>query len=146
VASASVSSPLARLRRASVAVVFGTRPEIIKLAGIIDLLGTKARTVFSGQHFDPLLSNVFFDELRLRAPDAMLGVGGRSRPQQLGRIVLRLEEQFTAWPPEIVVVQGDTNTALGGALATIWPTCVWHRPKPPSGISSRRGSPTPVSQ
>ena len=108
---------LAHLARASAAVVFGTRPEIIKLAGIIELLDTKARTIFSGQHFDPLLSNVFFDELRLPPPDAMLGVGGRSRPQQLGRIVLRLEEQFTGWPPAIVIVQGDTNTALGGALA-----------------------------
>ncbi len=47
----------------------------------------------------------------------MLAVGGRSRAQQIGDLVLRLEEQFTAQRPAMVVVQGDTNTALGGALA-----------------------------
>jgi UDP-N-acetylglucosamine 2-epimerase (non-hydrolysing) len=101
----------------SVAVVFGTRPEIIKLAGIIDLLSVTARTVFSGQHFDELLSRIFFDDLRLPPPDVMLAVGGGSRAQQIGGLVLRLEEQFAAQRPAAVVVQGDTNTALGGALA-----------------------------
>jgi UDP-N-acetylglucosamine 2-epimerase (non-hydrolysing) len=101
----------------SVAVVFGTRPEIIKLAGIIELLGAAARTVFSGQHFDELLSRIFFEDLRLRAPDTMLSIGGRTRAQQVGELVLRLEEHFTARRPAMVVVQGDTSTALGGALA-----------------------------
>lgn len=101
----------------SVAIVFGTRPEIIKLADIIERLGARARTIFSGQHFDDLLSRIFFEDLQLRAPDVMLAVGGRSRGQQIGELVLRLEEQFAARRPGIVVVQGDTNTALGGALA-----------------------------
>jgi UDP-N-acetylglucosamine 2-epimerase (non-hydrolysing) len=106
-----------RLDPGSVAVVFGTRPEIIKLAGVIELLGPAARTIFSGQHFDELLSRVFFEELRLPPADVMLAVGGRSRAQQLGELVLRLEEQFIERRPGVVVVQGDTNTALGGALA-----------------------------
>lgn len=100
-----------------VAVVFGTRPEIIKLAGIIDLLGERARTVYSGQHFDRGLSEIFFEELRLPPPDVRLAVGGRTRAQQMGELVLRLEEEFTRRPPSVVVVQGDTNTAVGGALA-----------------------------
>jgi UDP-N-acetylglucosamine 2-epimerase (non-hydrolysing) len=97
--------------------VFGTRPEIVKLAGVLELLGPAARTIFSGQHFDELLSTVFFEELRLPAPDVRLAVGGRTRAQQIGELVLRLHEQFTAHRPAVVVVQGDTNTALGGALA-----------------------------
>jgi UDP-N-acetylglucosamine 2-epimerase (non-hydrolysing) len=101
----------------SMAMVFGTRPEIIKLAGIIELLGAKARTIFSGQHFDRLLSKVFFEDLQLPPPDVILAVGGRSRGQQIGELVLRLEEHFVDRRPEVVIVQGDTNTTLGGALA-----------------------------
>lgn len=101
----------------SVATVFGTRPEIIKLAGIIEILGKGASTIYSGQHFDQLLSDIFFDELRLPPPDVMLAVGGRRRGQQIGDLVLRLEERFAAQRPAAVVVQGDTNTALGGAMA-----------------------------
>ena len=108
---------LADLPQGSIATVFGTRPEIIKLAGIIELLGEKALTMYSGQHFDQRLSDIFFDELRLPPPDVMLAVGARRRGQQIGELVLRLEERFAAQRPAAVVVQGDTNTALGGALA-----------------------------
>jgi UDP-N-acetylglucosamine 2-epimerase (non-hydrolysing) len=101
----------------SVATVFGTRPEIIKLSGIIQMLGAGVRSIFSGQHFDQLLSDIFFDELRLSPPDVMLAVGGHSRGRQIGELVLRLEEEFVARRPAVVVVQGDTNTTLGGALA-----------------------------
>jgi UDP-N-acetylglucosamine 2-epimerase (non-hydrolysing) len=101
----------------SVAVVFGTRPEIIKLAGIIDLLGGRAHTIYSGQHFDESLSRIFFEDLELPRPDVQLAVGGGTRAYQLGELVLGLEKQFAAHSPAVVVVQGDTNTALGGALA-----------------------------
>ena len=97
--------------------VFGTRPEIIKLAGIIEILGTRARTVFSGQHFDPLLSDVFFNDLSLAPPDVRLAVGGRTRGHQIGELVLLLEQEFAVHRPQAVIVQGDTNTALSGALA-----------------------------
>jgi UDP-N-acetylglucosamine 2-epimerase (non-hydrolysing) len=101
----------------SVAVVFGTRPEIIKLAGIIELLGARARTIFSGQHFDESLSRIFFEDLRLPPPEVKLAVGGRSRAHQIGELMHRLEDQFAMHRPAVVVVQGDTNTAVGGALA-----------------------------
>ena len=101
----------------SVAVVFGTRPEIIKLAGIIDLLGDSARTIFSGQHFDDLMSRMVFEDLQLPAPSVMLAIGGQSRARQIGELVQRLEEEFSRRRPAVVVVQGDTNTALAGALA-----------------------------
>jgi len=111
------TSPTTRVPDGEVAVVFGTRPEIIKLAGIIDLLGDRARTVYSGQHFDRGLSEIFFEELQLAPPDVRLAVGGRTRAQQLGELVLRLEEELARRRPAAVVVQGDTNTAAGGALA-----------------------------
>jgi UDP-N-acetylglucosamine 2-epimerase (non-hydrolysing) len=104
------------LATGSVSTVFGTRPEIIKLSGIIDALGDHAWTIFSGQHFDQLLSQIFFEELHLEPPDVMLAVGGRTRGQQIADLVLRLEECFVDRRPAAVVVQGDTNTALGGAL------------------------------
>jgi UDP-N-acetylglucosamine 2-epimerase (non-hydrolysing) len=101
----------------SVAIVFGTRPEIIKLAGIIELLGDRARTIFSGQHFDDLMSRTVFEDLQLPAPSVMLTVGGQSRARQIGELVVCLETEFARRRPAVVVVQGDTNTALAGALA-----------------------------
>ncbi len=101
----------------SVAVVFGTRPEIIKLAGIVDLLGDRARTIFSGQHFDELMSRTVFEDLRLPRPSVMLAIGGQGRARQIGDLVLRLEAEFVGKRPAVVIVQGDTNTALAAAVA-----------------------------
>ena len=106
-----------RLGERCVAVVFGTRPEIVKLAGVIGDLGRHARTIYSGQHFDERLSSLFFEDLGLPAADVVLGIGGQSRAGQIGELILRLEETFVARRPDVVVVQGDTNTAAGGALA-----------------------------
>ncbi len=101
----------------SVAVVLGTRPELVKLAGIIRLLGDGARIVHTGQHYDAGLSDVFFEELRLPAPDVRLGVGGAGRGHQVGEATSRLSTLFGEEPPTAVVVQGDTNAVLAGALA-----------------------------
>lgn len=108
---------LAALPPRSVAVVFGTRPEIVKLAGIIELLGDRAWLIFSGQHFDPNLTAIFFDALHLPEPHIVLGVGGQSRGHQIGDTLTRLDEVFSTDRPVAVVVQGDTNTVLGGSLA-----------------------------
>jgi UDP-N-acetylglucosamine 2-epimerase (non-hydrolysing) len=101
----------------SVAVVYGTRPEIIKLSRIIAILGDRAFTIYSGQHFDRNLAGDFIDELALAAPDLTLHVGGVSRAQQIAQVLSRLGEQFSKTPPAVVVVQGDTNTTVGAALA-----------------------------
>jgi UDP-N-acetylglucosamine 2-epimerase (non-hydrolysing) len=106
----------------SVAVVLGTRPEIIKLAGIVRLLGPAARLVHTGQHYDPNLSDTFFAEMGLPAPEVHLGVGGASRGAQIGTAVSAIES-YLADPapsggrPRAVVVQGDTNAVLAGAVA-----------------------------
>ncbi len=101
----------------SVAVVLGTRPEIIKLAHIIRLLGPAARVIHTGQHYDANLSEVFFRAFGLAPPSRFLEVGGEPRGIQIGEATSRLTRLFEDDPPRAVVVQGDTNAVLAGALA-----------------------------
>jgi len=101
----------------SIAVVLGTRPEIIKLSEIIKLLGEAAWIVHTGQHYDPNLSGSFFDELSLPEPDVFLDVGGMSRGHQIGEATKRLDALFAEQQPRAVLVQGDTNAVLAGAIA-----------------------------
>ena len=101
----------------SVALVFGTRPEIIKLAGIARLLGPEAWLIHTGQHGSFEMARSFLDELQLGCPDMELTVGNQSRGRQIGDAVRGLDEHFETRRPSVVVVQGDTNTALAGALA-----------------------------
>lgn len=101
----------------SIAVVLGTRPEMVKLSGIIGLLGEHARIVHTGQHFSASMSEVFFADLGLRDPDLRLEIGGRSRGEQIASATLALDHHLRDDPPAAVVVQGDTNTVLAGALA-----------------------------
>ncbi len=101
----------------SVAVVLGTRPEIIKLAHLVRLLGPAARVVHTGQHYDVGLSDSFFATFGITQPDVYLGVGGETRGVQIGSAVSALDSYFADRPPRAVVVQGDTNATLAGALA-----------------------------
>ena len=101
----------------SIAVVFGTRPEVIKLAHIIELLGDAARLIHTGQHYDERLSKVFLDTFDLPQPELHLDVGGQDRGTQIGEALTLLSREFTSDPPQLVTVQGDTNAALAGALA-----------------------------
>ncbi|MFJ8254030.1 non-hydrolyzing UDP-N-acetylglucosamine 2-epimerase [Streptomyces sp. NPDC094466] len=100
----------------TVAVVLGTRPELVKLADIVRLLGPAARVIHTGQHYDDALSADFLDELGLPEPEYLTGVGGRSRAVQVAAALAALDERFAADRPLAVVVQGDTNAALSGAL------------------------------
>ncbi|MET9345914.1 non-hydrolyzing UDP-N-acetylglucosamine 2-epimerase [Streptomyces termitum] len=101
----------------SVALVLGTRPELVKLAELIRVLGPAARVVHTGQHYDDELSGDFLTELGLPEPEYLTGVGGRPRAVQVAAALGALDELFAADPPLAVVVQGDTNAALAGALA-----------------------------
>jgi UDP-N-acetylglucosamine 2-epimerase (non-hydrolysing) len=100
-----------------VAVVFGTRPEIIKLAPVIHRLGDRALTVHTGQHFDSNMSAAFLDQLQLGLPELHLEVGGATRGAQIGRATEAIEQFLLARRPACMVVQGDTNSGLAGALA-----------------------------
>lgn len=101
----------------SVAVVLGTRPEIIKLAHVIQLLGPAAVVLHTGQHYDGTLSGDFLEVFGLGEPHAYLGVGGKTRGEQIGLSVSALDYQIAELGSRAVVVQGDTNSALAGGLA-----------------------------
>jgi UDP-N-acetylglucosamine 2-epimerase (non-hydrolysing) len=100
-----------------VAFVLGTRPEIVKLAPLIRLLPGRAAVVHTGQHYDDQMSGAFFADCGLAAPDVTLSIGGLPRFAQIGRAVQELGGLFADARPAAVVVQGDTNSALAGALA-----------------------------
>ncbi|MFI6639711.1 non-hydrolyzing UDP-N-acetylglucosamine 2-epimerase [Streptomyces sp. NPDC050504] len=101
----------------SVAVVLGTRPELVKLAELIRILGPAARVIHTGQHYDDELSGRFLTELGLPEPEFLTGVGGSPRAGQIATALGALDALFAADRPHAVVVQGDTNAALSGALA-----------------------------
>lgn len=104
----------------TVAFVLGTRPEIIKTAPVI--LECQARDipfdiVHTGQHYSDSLDDVFFRQLELPPPSENLEVGSDTHGQQTGEMLREIEGYLLEEEPSIVVVQGDTNSALAGALA-----------------------------
>ncbi|WP_031075601.1 non-hydrolyzing UDP-N-acetylglucosamine 2-epimerase [Streptomyces sp. NRRL WC-3742] len=101
----------------SVAVVLGTRPELVKLAPLIHELGDATRLVHTGQHWDEAMSGRFLRDLGLPRPELLTGVGGRPRAGQIAQSLGQLDAAFAEDRPVAVVVQGDTNATLAGALA-----------------------------
>ena len=91
----------AGLGASSVAMVMGTRPEMIKLGPLIRLFGDAARVIHTGQHYDNNLSELFLAELRLGQPDVRLGVGGHARGSQIGDATSQLEAHFRDVPPAV---------------------------------------------
>lgn len=103
-------------------VVAGTRPEAIKLSPLVKWLKRlKVDFVFvwSGQHYDYELSQVFFEQLGLPKPDANLGIRSGSNCLQTAKGLVRLEKAITSLRPSIVIAEGDTNTVCATALASI---------------------------
>ena len=99
--------------------VIGNRPQFIKAAAVTPSLrrGAAEILVHTGQHFDDSLSKVFFEELGLPAPDRELGVAGGSNTSQTARMLAALEPVLADSSPDCVLVYGDTNSTLAGALA-----------------------------
>jgi UDP-N-acetylglucosamine 2-epimerase (non-hydrolysing) len=100
-----------------IAVVIGTRPEIVKVAAIVRLLGPQARLIHTRQHSDEELSGVFLAGARLPEPETLSGICGQPRHVQIGAMVERLGGMFAEHPLAAVVVQGDTNTVCAAAQA-----------------------------
>ena len=98
--------------------VVGNRPQFVKAAAVSTKLRERAEEVLvhTGQHYDRELSQVFFEELELPPPDHELGVGSGSHARQTAAIVTGLEPLVAELAPDAVLVYGDTNTTLGGAL------------------------------
>ena len=103
-----------------VCTLVGARPQFVKASAVSPALkeaGINETLVHSGQHYDKLLSQVFFDELGVPAPVANLEVGSGSHAMQTGEIMVRLEEFIQRTGPyDAVIVYGDTNTTLAGAI------------------------------
>lgn len=105
--------------------IVGARPQFIKAAAVGYAIqsaneagaGIESILVHTGQHYDPEMSRVFFDELGLQAPDHNLGVGSGSHGAQTGRMLEAIEGVIEAEQPDAVLVYGDTNSTLAGALA-----------------------------
>src|ERR1700744_1171128 len=108
---------LAKHTNAQVAVVVGTRPEIVKLAPIVRILGATATLIHSGQHTDNELSGVFFAASGLPEPETLSGICAQPRYVQVARMVDQLGARFERHRPAAVLVQGDTNTAQAAAQA-----------------------------
>ncbi|TAK22296.1 MAG: UDP-N-acetylglucosamine 2-epimerase (non-hydrolyzing) [Chloroflexota bacterium] len=101
-----------------IAAVFGTRPEIVKLSPLIadPPFGAPLRLIHTGQHYSASMDAVFFADLELPAPDVNLGIGSGRHGEQTGAMMAAIERSLVADPVEAVLVQGDTNSALAGAL------------------------------
>ena len=99
--------------------IFGTRPEIIKLSALIPLFDNEFDQILihTGQHYSYTMDQIFFDDLEIRPCDHTLNVGSGSHAQQTGKMLMLLEDILIEERPDAVVVQGDTNSTLSGALA-----------------------------
>jgi UDP-GlcNAc3NAcA epimerase len=99
--------------------VIGNRPQFVKAAAVSDRLRSGATEVLvhTGQHYDDELSRVFFDELALPRPDHQLDIGGGTNTSQTARMLAALEPLIAAERPDVLLVYGDTNSTMAGALA-----------------------------
>ncbi|WP_455646175.1 non-hydrolyzing UDP-N-acetylglucosamine 2-epimerase [Methanosphaera sp.] len=103
-----------------IGIVLGTRPEIIKMSPIIDEIkknGSEFIIIHTGQHYDIEMSKQFFIDLKLPLPDYNIGIGSNTAINQISIIISELEKILINESIDVVLVQGDTNAVLAGALA-----------------------------
>jgi UDP-N-acetylglucosamine 2-epimerase len=107
------------VKKLKVMTILGTRPEIIRLASVMDTLEkfTDHKLVHTGQNYDYELNQVFFDELGVREPDYFLNVDTSSLGKVLGEILIKTEEVILKEKPDAVLVLGDTNSAVAIMMA-----------------------------
>ncbi len=101
--------------------VLGARPQFIKAAAVSRVIrsrgGITEKIVHTGQHFDKKMSQVFFDEMDIPTPDYELNINSLSHGAMTGRMIEGLEEIIIQEKPDVVLVYGDTNSTLAGAIA-----------------------------
>jgi len=103
-----------------VTVILGTRPEIVKMSPVIRELENQGLDYFilhSNQHYSYKMDRVFFEQLRLPEPKYNLNVGSGSHAEETGKMLIGIESVLKREKPDVILVEGDTNTVLAGALA-----------------------------
>ncbi|MBZ9572246.1 UDP-N-acetylglucosamine 2-epimerase (non-hydrolyzing) [Patescibacteria group bacterium] len=104
-------------------IVAGARPNFIKIAPLIEEFkkhrNIKTVLVHTGQHYDFEMSKVFFQELKIPKPNYNLGVGSGTHAYQIGEIMIRFEKVILKEKPDLVIVVGDVNSTLAGALTAV---------------------------
>jgi len=108
--------------------ILGTRPEIIRLSLVMKKLDQSCEhiIVHTGQNFDPALSDLFFEQLDLRAPDYHLGIQCEHFGDQIGKIISATEKIFISEKPDRLLILGDTNSALSSIVAKRMGIPVFH--------------------
>lgn len=101
--------------------VLGTRPNFVKMAPVVEAIGerlpaTSQVLVHTGQHYDRMMSEIFFEELGMPHPDHTLEVGSGTHAEQTARVMERIEPVLEAERPDLVLVPGDVNSTLAAAL------------------------------
>jgi len=105
----------------TVSIIVGTRPQIIKTQTVVNSLlknGFRVKIIHTGQHYDYKLSQNFFKELKIKNPTTNLSVGKGTPLTQIVKIIKKLEEFFKNYKPDLVIIPGDTTSALAAAIAT----------------------------
>ena len=103
-----------------ICIIFGTRPEIIKLAPLIKILEKKKKKfflIFSSQHYDRNMSKIFLNEFDIKKPKYTLKTEKKKNINFINSTTKKIVNILNIEKPHIVIVQGDTNTSLSGALA-----------------------------
>ncbi len=105
-----------------VLLIIGTRPNFIKITQFHKAFEKHGdyfdyKLIHTGQHYDKNMSEVFFEQLQLKEPDLYLNVKGLSPSHQIGKIIIELGNFIQDWQPDIVIVVGDVNSTLAGAIA-----------------------------
>ena len=111
-----------------VATIVGTRPEIIRLSRVIPLLDQFCThlLIHTGQNYDPLLSDVFFTELGVRAPDVHLGITATGFAGQVGALLPGVAAVLERERPDRLLILGDTNSGLAALVAARMGIPVYH--------------------
>lgn len=108
--------------------IVGTRPELIRLSRLIPKFDAEFKHILihTGQNFDPMLSEVFFDELQIRKPDYFLNINRKSLAGVLGDVLVKIEELIEELRPSGVFILGDTNSSISAVIAKRLQVAVYH--------------------